>query len=119
MRVRIGWSPEERARPQDVDLDVAIRFPALPTACETDALDDTVSYAALIGAARELCERGEYKLLERLAAELFARLRSELPSGAELWLRVTKLRPPVDSLRGGASFSLGDWEPAQRHPPSR
>jgi len=33
-----------------------------------------------------------------------------VPPGAELWLRATKLRPPVADLAGGVAFSLGDFE---------
>ena len=83
-------------------------------ACETDDLTDTVSYSDLIDAARALCRDREFKLIERLGAELYARLRPELPGGAQLWLRVTKLHPPVEGLRDGVSFSLGDWEPVPR-----
>ncbi len=111
LRVRLGCSEEERAHPQDVDLDLALRFPAPPQACETDALKDTVCYADLIDAARAHCREREYRLLEKLAAELLARLRLEVPTEVELWLRVTKLYPPVPELRGGVSFSLGDWDP--------
>ena len=114
MQVCLGCSTQERVTPQDVDLEVSIRFAELPTACETDDLKDTVSYSDLIDAARALCRDREFKLIERLGAELYARLRPELPGGAQLWLRVTKLHPPVEGLHDGVSFSLGDWEPVPR-----
>ena len=66
MRVCIGCTAEERAVPQDVDLDVAIRFAAPPRACETDQLTDTVNYSDLIMAARDLCAKREFKLVEQL-----------------------------------------------------
>ncbi len=113
LRICIGCTAEERAVPQDVDLDVAIRFAAPPRACETDQLTDTVNYSDLIMAARDLCAKREFKLVERLAAELHAKLLAELPPDAELWLRVTKLRPPVEDLHGGVSFSIGDREPTR------
>ena len=112
LQVRLGCSSEERAHPQDVDLDLALRFPTPPEACETDELKDTVCYADLIASARDHVSGREFRLLERLASELLARLRRELPAETEVWLRVTKLYPPVPELRGGVSFSLGDWEPA-------
>jgi dihydroneopterin aldolase len=108
MRVCIGCTAEERAAPQDVDLDVAIRFAALPRACETDQLTDTVNYSDLIKIARDLSAQREFKLVEHLAAELHAKLLAQLPPHAELWLRVTKLRPLVEDLHGGVSFSIGD-----------
>jgi dihydroneopterin aldolase len=107
--VRLGCSEAERAAPQPVDLDLAVRFPAPPPACASDRLEDTVCYAELIEAARKLCAGREFALVERLAHELFTHLRGLVPAGAELWLRATKLRPPVDGLSGGVAFALGDF----------
>jgi dihydroneopterin aldolase len=110
LAVRLGCGAEERAAPQDVDLDVAVRFAELPPACESDKLEDTVCYADLIAAARARVAGREFHLVERLAHELFAALRPLVPPRAELWLRVTKVRPPVADLAGGVAFSLGDFE---------
>jgi dihydroneopterin aldolase len=107
--VRLGCSAEERAKPQAVDLDLAVRFRELPAACASDRLEDTLCYAELIEAARAACVGREFQLVERLAHELFMCLRALVPADAELWLRATKLHPPVDGLRGGVAFSLGDF----------
>ena len=112
LSVRLGCGDEERSRPQAVDLDVAIRFAELPAACETDKLGDTVCYAELIDAARDAVAGREFHTVERLAHELFSTLRPLVPPGAELWLRATKLHPPVADLSGGVAFSLGDFERA-------
>lgn len=109
LRVRLGCSEAERAVPQPVDLDLAIRFAELPPACESDKLEDTVCYAELIDAARDACAGREFHLVERLAHALFLHLRPLVPTGAELWLRTTKLQPPVEGLSGGVAFSLGDF----------
>ena len=114
LEVRLGCSAAERATPQAVDLDVVVRFAALPRACESDDLSHTVCYADLIDAARAACVGREFKLVERLAHELFLRLRPLVPSGAALWLRATKLHPPVEGLSGGVSFALGDFEASDR-----
>jgi len=109
LEVRLGCSAEERAEPQPVDLDLAVRFRELPLACASDKLEDTLCYADLIDAAREACAGREFHLVERLAHELFGRLRALVPADAELWLRATKLHPPVAGLHGGVAFSLGDF----------
>ena len=83
-------------------------------ACESDKLEDTLCYADLIEAARARVAGREFKLVERLAHELYGALRPLVPPGAELWLRVTKLHPPVAELAGGVSFALGDFEVAPR-----
>ncbi len=114
LHVRLGCSEEERRIAQDVDLGLAIRFAGAPAACETDALKDTVCYAELIELARDCAARREFRTIERLARELFVRLRPGLPSDAELWLRVTKIHPPVIGLAGGVAFSLGDWDARAR-----
>lgn len=110
LSVRLGCGTDERARPQPVDLDVSVRFAERPAACETDKLEDTICYADLIEAARARVSGSEFKLVEHLAHELLGTLRPLVPPSAELWLRVTKLEPPVEGLAGGVSFALGDFE---------
>jgi dihydroneopterin aldolase len=112
LSVRLGCGPDERALPQAVDLDLAVRFAEAPPACESDKLEDTVCYAELVELARAFVRGREFRLLERLARELFAELRPLVPPGAELWLRVTKLHPPIAELSSGVSFALGDFEAA-------
>jgi len=109
LEVRLGCTAAERAMPQAVDLDLAVHFAELPLACESDKLADTVCYADLIDAARAACAGREFHLVERLGHELLTRLRPLTPAGSELWLRVTKLHPPVEGLSGGVAFSLGDF----------
>ena len=109
LAVRLGCFDEERAAPQPVDLDVAIAFATPPAACASDRLDDTVCYADLIELARQEVAGREFRLVEHLAHELFARLRPLVPADARLWLRVIKLAPPVEGLAGGVSFSLGEF----------
>jgi dihydroneopterin aldolase len=109
LAVRLGCSAEERAAPQPVDLDLAIRFAAPPPACASDRLEQTVCYADLIELARQTVAGREFRLVEHLAHELFARLRPLVPADAQLWLRATKLAPPVEGLAGGVAFSLGEF----------
>lgn len=106
LHVRLGCGEVERAAPQDVDLAVRVRFATPPEACETDELGDTVCYAKLVEHARELVAGREFRTVEHLAHAIARRLRGELPSGAGLEVRVTKLRPPIDELEGGVSFAL-------------
>jgi 7,8-dihydroneopterin aldolase/epimerase/oxygenase len=106
LRVRLGCGEAERALPQDVDLAVRVAFAALPRACESDELGDTVCYAKLVEQARELCAGREFRTVEHLAYTIARRLRGELPADARLEVRVTKLHPPIAELEGGVSFAL-------------
>ena len=103
---RVGTTAAERAVPQEVDLDVKIRFANRPAACETDALDDTVCYVRLVESAKALCDGREFQLIEFMAQQMMDTFRKELPADAELEVCVTKVRPPVEAVRGGVRFRL-------------
>lgn len=106
--VRLGWSTAERATPQQVIVDLALRFQSRPGACRSDRLDDTVDYGLLVQRIVDTAAAAEYRLLEHLAAALIGALQPTLPPGIALAVTVTK-RPPIPSIQGGASFRIGDW----------
>ena len=108
LEVRLGCEAPERAAPQAVDLALVIDFAATPDACRSDELADTVCYAQLASATREYCAAREFRLVERLAAELRDLVRTRLPDDAGLALTVTKLAPPVPGLAGGVRFTIDD-----------
>jgi dihydroneopterin aldolase len=110
IEVRLGCEPAERAVPQAVDLGLMIDFATAPDACRSDQLGDTVCYAQLAELARGYCAMREFRLVERLAAELRDLVRSRLPQDAGLALTVTKLAPPVPGLTGGVRFTIDDRE---------
>lgn len=112
LEVRLGCAAEERAVPQAVDLSLVIDFAAPPTACASDALADTVCYAELASAVRGHCAPREFRLIERMAAELREVVRARLPHDAGLVLAVTKLAPPVPGLRDGVRFTIDDRDDA-------
>src|SRR4051812_10502676 len=104
--VRLGCGADERARPQGVRVDLSIRFDRLPEGTRSDRLDGTVCYAEISEKLRALCKEREFHLIENLAYEAYRRVHPGAP--LKLWLRVTKLKPPVNGLEGGASFELGE-----------
>ena len=108
LEARLGCGADERAVPQGVRFDLRLRFERLPEGSQTDRLEGTVCYADLSDSLRKLCGEREFHLIESLALEAYRRLsETAVKAGARLWLRVTKLRPPVAGLEGGASFELG------------
>ena len=109
--VRLGCEADERAVPQPVDLALTIDFATAPDACRTDDLAGTVCYAEVTALAREYCSPREFRLIERLAAELRDVVRARLPHDAGLVLSVAKVAPPVPGLAGGVRFTIDDRAP--------
>ena len=66
---RIGVSPEERAHPQRllINLDLSLD---LEPAGRTDCLDLTLDYAQVVETLRDQASQGEFHLLEALARQL-------------------------------------------------
>jgi dihydroneopterin aldolase len=105
LEARLGCGADERAKPQGVRFDLSVRFDRLPEGSKTDRLDGTICYAELSEKLRALCKEREFHLIENLGYEAYRRIDPGPP--LKLWLRVTKLKPPVAGLEGGSSFELG------------
>ena len=88
-----GALPEEqeRAQPVEVDLDVIVD---LTNAGASDALDDTVDYAAIAADVERVLTTERFVLLERLAQRLTEVVLVDERVQA-VTVAVRKLRPPV------------------------
>lgn len=110
--LRLGCTEEERRRPQELRLDVELRFTSPLKAGESDDLADTVCYGALADALRRHFGREggqvEYNLIERVGEEAY-RVVKELGRGALVAVEARKVNPPVEKLLGGAFFRVGDF----------
>ncbi|MBX3145338.1 MAG: dihydroneopterin aldolase [Gemmatimonadales bacterium] len=104
--VSIGWTDAERATPQTIRFDVSIELPAVPPAVRSDALADTVDYGAVCDRIEQLVSERPFKLIERLAGAVDEALDDLLPGGSSLTITVTKERPPIRAVEGGASVTL-------------
>ena len=89
----VGVLPEERERPQPIEIDIDI-YTDLSTAGRSDDLTDTVDYGAVAQAAAKTCLSSQAQLLEHLA-QLIADdlLESTLVSVVDITIK--KLRPPI------------------------
>lgn len=105
LQVKLGCGAEERQNPQFVRFDIQIRFQAIPEGCFTDRIEDTLCYAKISEILKDLCDR-EYQLIEHLGMEAFSKLVDQTPANSYLKLCLTKERPPIEGLEGGASFTL-------------
>jgi 7,8-dihydroneopterin aldolase/epimerase/oxygenase len=108
-KVKLGCGEEERRIPQEVRFYIRVRFPSPPSACQSDQLEETVCYAEL-SEKIEAISREEYRLIEKLGWDTFSCLKKILPEGAQLWVKIHKVNPPISNLLEGSSFCIGDWE---------
>lgn len=88
-----GVLPEERDRPQPLEIDVDV-YADLRTPGRSDNLDDTVDYGAICDRIAQVCESGAPRLLEYLADRIADAILEDPAVGA-VELSVRKLRPPV------------------------
>lgn len=95
----IGDLPEERGREQRIMLDLVLTCD-LSAACGSDALCDTVDYAALAEAIRREVRAARCRMIERVA-ELAAQVCLADPRVAEVRVRVAKAGA-VPGLRAAA-----------------
>lgn len=66
---RHGANPGERERPQPFDVDLILEVD-VKRARRSDALEDTVDYAAIEARVRSIVETTSFALLERLGQEI-------------------------------------------------
>lgn len=107
--VRLGCEPAERVQAQEVGVTLELRFVRPPGGFETDELSDTLCYQELSEKLINFCESREYRLIEKLAHDIYSLAREMAGSTATIGVEVHKRRPPVDRLQGGSSYRCGDF----------
>lgn len=93
----LGWPDEERMRRQHVHFNIEIEYPDTPKACETDHLDDTVCYRALIEKLRSHLTSQKFHLIEHVTAESAKLIKTLLPPNSSIRISLTK-RPLIEGL---------------------
>lgn len=88
-----GVLAHEQELPQPLELDIDV-VTDLSDASRTDALADTVDYAALLSTAERTVASGSFALLEHLAGRVAEALLDH-ERVEEVTVCVRKLRPPV------------------------
>ena len=87
LRTTIGFNPEERMAPRDLEADIRLAVD-LRAAGRSDDLADTVDYAALAERLRAVAAAARFRLLESLAEALAAEaLADPRVAAAEIALR--------------------------------
>lgn len=88
-----GATEEERVRHQRFSVDLTLELP-LDKPAETDALADTVDYAAVGELVVTVGTTARHHLLESLAAHIACEVQDRWP-GASVTVSIRKLSPPV------------------------
>ena len=88
-----GVNPEERVLGQEYLVDLAVEMD-LTQAGASDRLEDTISYAHIYRAVRDVMEGEPRNLLEAAAQSVADRILSDFPVDS-VSIRVKKPRPPI------------------------
>lgn len=107
--VTLGCLPEERIKPQEVRINIELRFLNPPAAIDSDNIGDTISYVDITEALEKFCEGKEFKLIEKLAADLTRVTKEIIQDRATMSLTVHKVKPPILNLNGGTHFRIADF----------
>ncbi|MBS0183493.1 MAG: dihydroneopterin aldolase [Nitrospira sp.] len=113
-RGRCGVTPEERARPQPLAVDLDFELDGrLEAAGLSDDLVHTIDYAKVAQHVIDIGTLQESHLLETLAERLLAALFDEFPIGRiKLWLR--KLHPPISFVTRSVGIRIDRTRLAQQ-----
>ncbi len=106
--VSLGCSLEEQKNIQPVHFDIEIYFNMTVKGAYTDSIDEAVDYVLLTQEIKKISESQSFNLIENLTYLVHQKLLKILnQKGYQGQLKVTgkKLRPPVQNLQGGVSFS--------------
>ena len=100
-----GALPEERARPQPIEVDLDVEAD-LTAAGSSDALADTVDYGVLCDAVATVVADGSPQLLEHLASVIAGAVLEADDRVAAVTVSVRKLRPPVPHALGTSGVRI-------------
>jgi dihydroneopterin aldolase len=94
VQTRVGVTPEERARPQIVVVDLEVSAD-LARAAASDSLEDTIDYAVLTTTVADVIRSSEARLLEHLASTVVS-VVSRMDGVLGVTVEIAKRPPPVD-----------------------
>lgn len=101
----VGVLDSEKLAPQPIRIDLDLSCD-LSVAGRSDALDDTVNYAAVVSTAVACAVRWHHELLESLAYEIGEAVLALDDAVDAVEVTVTKLRPPVPEDLGTVAARL-------------
>ncbi|MGI8757224.1 MAG: dihydroneopterin aldolase [Acidimicrobiales bacterium] len=106
-----GALPEERQRPQPLEVDLVLEADLAP-AGRSDDLADTVDYGTVCDAVAATVAAGSPQLLEHLAEDVAAAVLALDERVSAVTATVRKLRPPVAHALATAGVRIRRVRPA-------
>ena len=107
--VVLGCAPGEQDQQQDVLVSVAIHQSEVLKGCSTDSLSDTIDYGDIVRMVRTIASSKSFSLIEHLGHEIWRNLNNKFVApGVYVSVKVVKIKPPIEGLEGGATFSIGN-----------
>lgn len=100
-----GVLPEEKTLGQKFYVDVELQLP-LEKAGQTDDLDETVNYAAVYDAIRDIVTKERFNLLEALGERLCYEIFRRHPLVRKIKLRIRKPNAPIPGVFDWAGVEL-------------
>ncbi len=94
-----GVMAEENSLGQRFNIDLECGLD-LRAACESDEVNDTVSYVEIYDLVRRATEETKYKLIEALAAHIVEDLFSHFPTIKWVKIRIGKPKAPIRATSG-------------------
>ena len=92
-QVHVGVPEVERRNRQKLLIDLELGLD-LKKAGETDAVEETVDYAAVVLTVRRFVEAGSFQLVERVAEGVATLVRQRFPPIEEVRVKVRKFSVP-------------------------
>lgn len=102
--IHIGVTDLERKNPQDISIDLELKFSEIPKGCTTDKIEDTFCYKNLCDELNALFKRKKFNLVERLTHDIYEFLvKKEFFSDIIVSI---KKKPEIEGLNGYVSMEL-------------
>lgn len=114
MMAHLGYYDDERAKRQPIEITFRLYFPEAPE-CFGNDFGKFIDYQKIIAIMDSMIVEREYRLIEFLTHELYHVIRNYLDAhkaaDVKVWIAVTKLKPDIPQMQGGAKFIYSDLPP--------
>lgn len=91
IETRLGVPDWERLLPQTIVLDIELAMPH-SRACQSDAIEDTIDYGAIVARLRQTLTEHSFKLVEALAEHVAQLIMKEFGTP---WVKVRVGKPGI------------------------